>query len=201
MKTPTKNKKINRKRSPVSSPPQKQNVGTNPEITIVEQSQTTMKIQISEEKLIGKFIKSADDPAVALNIYYANLSSGLSVINALPALNWPAVPLWLSAVGLNYPLTVDGFIMAILRVAQGVTNGGIVENFCICPNTSQESTAIITRFAEFNSVPFILFIANAAGGSLARLHGFHERKVVQTASNFNIPRPLDITAADFQAFV
>jgi hypothetical protein len=70
-----------------------------------------------------------------------------------------------TAVGLDNPLSADVFIASVLRVAQGVTEGGVIERNFICPNTAQESTAIIARFSEINSNPFIMRLANLAGGS------------------------------------
>jgi len=49
--------------------------------------------------------------------------------------------------------------------------------------------AVAGRFVELNLDTFLISVANAAGGFLARLHGFYERKAVQVSQNINLMRP------------
>ncbi len=79
------------------------------------------------------------------------------------------------------------------------TNGGIVDNFCIAPNTTNECINVNILLSHLNLDPFVIAIANAAGGSLIRVHTFAERKVTQTSVAVNIMRPFALALPDIQA--
>ena len=161
-------------------------------VEILQNDSFIIKFLNGSEK---KLIKSKDDPGVALNVYIDNLERGLNAINAAPI----ALPLWM--VGAAYPISKDYFIRAALVHAQGVSNGGIVDNFCIAPNSSSEIGAVSCRFCELNIDPFVIAVANAAGGALVKLHLFHERKVIQNPTAINIPLPMALTPPNIQAFI
>jgi hypothetical protein len=59
----------------------------------------------------------------------------------------------------------------------GATNGGIVGNFCIYPNTMQEVINISLRFSELNVDQFVLAVANVAQGPLFRVFSPHSANV------------------------
>ncbi len=85
---------------------------------------------------------------------------------------------------------MDSFLTCVLNHAAAVTNGGVVDNFCIAPNTTMEFGAICVRLSELNTDPFVVAMANAAGGPLIRAHSFADRKVMQASLVFNLPRPI-----------
>lgn len=165
------------------------------QIEVIEQTENSMTA-----KFVGgshrKLIQSAQDPAIALNIFMDNLQRGLNGVNVAAMV---PLPPWIPGA---YPVSMDVFINSVLQFAQqGTTNGHVVDNFCIAPNSGPESMAIAVRFGDLNSEPFVISVANAAGGSLARLHGFYERKTVQVSQNINLPRPALLPLQNQQAFI
>lgn len=171
-------------------------VAVTKQITILEQSENILRVRVGKN-FLSRFVQEKDDPAVALNVYSDNLTGGINAVNMLPVHARPN-----SVLPVIYPLTNSGFVAAVLSaVSNGVTNGGIVDNFCICPNTLEESTAVVYRFGELNLDPLVLLIAHHGGGHLGRLHCFHNRKTIQTSSTFNLPRPRAMVPANIQAFV
>jgi len=157
-------------------------VGPQRQIEILEQTEDYMKV-----KFLGgshrTLIKSSQDPAIALNIFMDNLQRGLNAVNVAAPVPLPA---WIPGA---YPVSMDVFISAVLQFVQQSTNGNVVDNFSIAPNSGPESMAVAGRFVELNLDTFVISVANAAGGFLARLHGFYERKAVQVSQNINLMRP------------
>lgn len=162
-------------------------------IEIIDQNPFTIKFL---HRSVNRLLKSSEDPGLALNIHMDNLSRGLTVVNTAAA---PLIlPIWMPEAA--YPVTMDGFIRSVLHHAQAVTSGGVVDNFCIAPNTNIEAISVHSRFFELNNDPFVIAVANGAGGPLARVHAFLEQKVVQQPIAVNIPRPMALAPPNIQAF-
>jgi hypothetical protein len=164
-------------------------------IKILERTDDFLKVEF-RKGMVNKLISSRDDPAIALNIYAGNLQRGITAINAAAII---PIPAWMP--GAAYPIAIDNFTSAVLQYAQTATNGGVTDNFCICPNSGPEAIGVSIRFSELNVDPFVMAIANAAGGSIGRIHGFYERKVIQIATNINLPRPGALPLPNIQAFL
>jgi hypothetical protein len=164
-------------------------------IKILKRTGDFIKVEFCKG-MVNKLISSRDDPAIALNIYADNLQHGITAINAAPTI---PIPAWMP--GAAYPITIDDFTSAVLQYAQTATNGEVIDNFCICPNSGPESIGVSIRFAELNVDPFVIAIANAAGGSIGRIHSFYEKTVIQTSTNINLPRPGALDLPNIQAFL
>jgi hypothetical protein len=170
------------KKATKSTPKQRSPVVPQRRIEILEQTEEHMKVKFlrgSHKTLIT----SNQDPAIALNIFMDNLQRGLNAVNAAAPVPLPA---WIPGA---YPVSMDEFISAVLQFVQQSTNGNVVDNFSIAPNSGPESMAVAGRFVELNLDPFVISVANAAGGFLARLHGFYDREAVQVSQNINLMRP------------
>lgn len=168
-------------------------------VSVFERHDEFLKIKIAKGH-VRDVVRGGDDPAIAINIYHNNLQRGLNEVNGLSSFNRPPIPLWAPA-AFSYPLNADMIVSGVLEVVAAVTNGGIVDNFCICPNTAVEAMGISQRFGELNVDPFIVALAGAAQGPLARIHAFFERKTVQTSVNVALPRPLALGVNQIQAFI
>jgi len=98
------------------------------QIEILEQTEDRMKVKF----LRGShrtLIKSNQDPAIALNIFMDNLQRGLNAVNVAAPVPLPA---WIPGA---YPVSMDVFISAVLQFVQQSTNGNVVDNFSIAPNS------------------------------------------------------------------
>ena len=114
-----------------------------------------------------------------------NLSAGIRAVNLAGA---PAIPNWFP-IGTAFPISHEQFKSAVLNKCAQVTNGGVQNNFCIAPNTLTEYGNIAATVSALCLDPFVVAVANAAGGPLARFHMFTERVVRQTAQEMNIVVP------------
>ena len=175
------------------SPSRKKPESDGRKIEIVSRNPFTLRFLRGSEK---ELVISADDPGIALNIYMDNLQRGLLAVNtANPPLTLPA---WM--IGAAYHIAMDAFINSVLQHGAAATNGGIVDNFCISPNTASECVSVGCRINELNTDPFVIAVANAAGGHLAKIYNFHERRVVQNPTAVNILRPIALLPPNIQAF-
>ena len=68
------------------------------------------------------------------------------------------------------------------------------------PNIASECVSVGCRINELNMDPFVITVANAAGGHIARIYNFHEKKVQQNPTAFNILRPIALIPPNIQAF-
>ena len=88
-----------------------------------------------------------------------------------------------------------------LASAARCANGALTDNLSLAPNTVPESIAIGIRLGELNSDPFVMAIANHAGGAITRAHVFFEKTAIQRSVAVNVPRPLTLLAPNVQAFI
>jgi len=123
-------------------------------------------------------------PAVAINTHGNNLVTGINHVKDLNPEDRPPIPAWALPFIANYPIEYDAFLAAIMNIVQDVTRGGIVDNFCIVPNSLTEWGNINGRLTDLNCDQLVVTIANGAGGPLGRVHLFNDSQAAQFVKTF-----------------
>ena len=135
------------------------------------------------------------DPGLVINFNSSNLIQGLLAVNAAqdPALlNRP----WMFP-NTVYPILADNFQSMVLRYCSQTTTGGVIDNFCIAPNTIPEVTQICQYFSRLNSDSFVQAVATAAGGAIGKVYLFYDTRRAVPLDPVNL-LPADVGLTAFQ---
>jgi hypothetical protein len=162
---------------------------------------TATKLEIVSSKdyeLVLNFpdsiVLEEDDLAVAIRFRFDALNTAVAVMNNAQM----PIPPWL--VGLVYPFTAQEFESSVVTRCSQVTAGGILDGFCICPNTLSESMAISSVLSVMCLDPFILAMANAALLPLGKVYFFTDGGRSARGQPVNV-HVLGLPAGQTQAFV
>jgi hypothetical protein len=144
------------------------------------------------KRLKGKI--GSQDPGILFN-WSSDLAMAIQVINGTQ----PPLPTWSN---LTYPVNIHQFKDEILRFCQaGTTAGAIIHSCVIAPNSLGEYGRILYELGHLNSDGFLVQVANAATGPLARVLYFTDRAARVTCFSVDLGRPPSLQPNDFQPFV